>query len=277
MFNWLKKRSFLFIVLSGYVFSLLFLLILTHIPRNYALAPLFLIPIIYVTWFSKTKGGIILASLFILTAAAYEIISKYPNVNYFALLWNNFMRFTYELALVYIISNLQQERHAARKDYLTGIANRQYFVELAEMEIKRSSRYKRIFSAAFIDIDSFKRINDNFGHKAGDHLLILMTNLIKSNIRNTDVFARLAGDEFVLIFPETDQEQSKVIINRIAKTFIETANKHKWPTTLSIGLATYLKAPKSVDDLLKKIDDLMYTAKKNGRNRTQSEVVDEYK
>jgi len=175
------------------------MLIMLSIPKNIALTPLFLMPLIYVTWFAKTKGGIILACLFTLTAIIYEICMKFPNLNYFTLFWNNFMRFTYELAIVYIVFNLHRERHAARKDYLTGIANRQYFVELAEMEIARDTRYNRIFSAAFIDIDNFKAVNDNFGHKIGDHLLILMTNTIKNSIRNSDIFARLAGDEFVLI------------------------------------------------------------------------------
>jgi diguanylate cyclase (GGDEF)-like protein len=125
---------------------------------------------------------------------------------------------------------------------------------------------------AYIDLDNFKTVNDTYGHLIGDSLLRLVADTIRNNIRTTDVLARLGGDEFVVLLPETDFEQSEIVINKVQTQLLDEMKKNNWPVTFSIGAVTFLTPPESVDEMIKKADNLMYSAKKNGKNTKKREV-----
>lgn len=178
--------------------------------------------------------------------------------------------------LTFILStlknSLRQEKEYSRTDFLTAIRNRRYFIELVNMEINRARRYGHPFTIACIDLDHFKTVNDRFGHTAGDILLRLVAQTIQENIRATDTVARLGGDEFAILMPETGRNVAEVILQKVQKINLDIMQKHRWPITLSIGVVTFMNPPSTVDETLRISDQLMYTAKNNGKNSIQYQV-----
>jgi diguanylate cyclase (GGDEF)-like protein len=123
-----------------------------------------------------------------------------------------------------------------------------------------------------IDLDNFKIVNDCFGHSTGDILLRLVAHTIQQNIRVTDTVARLGGDEFAILLPETGRNVAEAILQKVQKINLEIMRRHGWPVTLSIGVVTFTSPPSTVDETLRISDQLMYSAKNNGKNSIQYEV-----
>ena len=232
----------------------------------------YLIPIAIATWYISLRFGhfITAVSISLWTISDWQAGELYSHE--IIRFWNAFLRFS----MFYIITTLleqfkiviQKERLLARTDPLTGITNRREFYTQAELEIKRASRYKHPLSIAYLDLDHFKNVNDEKGHLEGDKLLVAITNVISGDVRKTDTFARMGGDEFVLLLPNTDQPAAKVVLGKIERSVAEKMKAMESPVTLSIGVVTFLSVPESVDELLHKADGLMYQAKALGKSRT---------
>ena len=153
----------------------------------------------------------------------------------------------------------------ASTDHLTGIANRREFRERLSAEFNRADRYHESLSLVMLDIDHFKQVNDQFGHDAGDNILVELTELIKSQIREIDLFARWGGEEFLIMLPETDRETAKTMVERIrhqieAHEFTEPSH-----VTVSFGLVT-LRSSDDPDTFVSRADKALYKAKAAGRN-----------
>jgi diguanylate cyclase (GGDEF)-like protein/PAS domain S-box-containing protein len=165
---------------------------------------------------------------------------------------------------------LQEElRQQATTDELTRISNRRHFMELAQSEIKRAVRFKRPPAIALIDIDHFKQINDTFGHAAGDQALVAFTKICQNLIREIDVFARFGGDEFVLLLPETNQEQAYKVVERIRLALATqpiVLDGKPVAFTISAGIASLCGDQESIDTILSQADQALYRAKETGRN-----------
>ena len=149
---------------------------------------------------------------------------------------------------------------------MTGLCNNRGFYKKANEELIRSQRYKGVFTVAYIDLDNFKEINDNFGHMVGDELLQKVAKIMKENSRKTDVVARLGGDEFAILFSETGFQPADEAFRKLNHILSENISKSNWSTTLSAGLVTYEVAPNSVKQMVQVADDLMYSVKKEGKN-----------
>lgn len=170
---------------------------------------------------------------------------------------------------------IKYEQQLARTDYTTGAMNIRYFYDLTEMEIRRFKRYERAFTVAFIDLDNFKIVNDSFGHQAGDNVLRSVTRTLTANLRDTDTVARLGGDEFALLLPETDQEDARVVLSHLQDHLLASMRKSDLPVTFSIGVVTFHAVPDSVNEVLRQADDLMYSVKKEGKNKVKYAIVAE--
>ena len=169
-----------------------------------------------------------------------------------------------------IVRNAQELERLATTDGMTGIYNRRHFLTLADHEWTRARRYGRPVSFLMIDIDYFKSINDNFGHQVGDEMIMHLANLARDCKRDCDVLARIGGEEFALLLPETDLEQAQIVAERlrseVAANPLAGASR-SIPATVSIGVATGAEPMKDVSDLMKAADQALYDAKRAGRNR----------
>jgi len=154
-------------------------------------------------------------------------------------------------------------------DPLTGLSNRRHFDAAAKLEIMRARRYGRPLSAVMADIDHFKRVNDTFGHSVGDRVLVAVSGLCLALARKTDLKARLGGEEFCLLLPETPFESARVLAERL-RTDIEAlpleADGQAFRITASLGIAGYT-AGDELEALLERADRALYSAKESGRNR----------
>lgn len=154
----------------------------------------------------------------------------------------------------------------AYKDNLTQVYNRNKFNQILKAELIRDERYHRKFSIALVDIDHFKRFNDTFGHLIGDEVLVLLANCLKQNVRETDTYARWGGEEFVLLFPETDSQGAFQAAQQIRKAIEKLCHEVAGGITASFGVTQYVEGD-SIDTMFKRCDDALYEAKEAGRNR----------
>lgn len=243
---------------------------------NFSLSILYLIPVLLVSWYAGKLPGILISFAGALVWLVTGLLSK----NYYAhpveLYWNDIMELIFFLVVSVLIStlknSLQREKIMAETDYLTEVPNRRFFYEYAEKELSRSLRYYHPLTVIYLDIDNFKVVNDTMGHCEGNKLLRLVAKTFSENIRTNDMVARLGGDEFALLLPESDPEAAENVINK-AMNNLEKVMKDDWPVTFSIGMVTYIKLPATVDELLKKADDLMYSVKMAGKGAVRHEVV----
>lgn len=163
---------------------------------------------------------------------------------------------------------LEEElRVAAITDKLTNIYNRFKLEDLLQREIERAKRYKNPLSIVMFDIDYFKKINDLYGHQAGDYILKTVAKIVKENIRVTDYFGRWGGEEFIILLPETSLENARLMSEKI-RTLIESYSfQYINNLTVSCGVAEFMEED-TVDSLIKVVDDSLYLAKRLGRNKT---------
>lgn len=173
---------------------------------------------------------------------------------------------------------LQDElERIATTDSLTGINNRRQFFNLGETELYRAVRYGKDLSIAMIDIDHFKKINDTFGHNIGDECLKAIADCIGGSIRRSDIFARLGGEEFVIMMTETSLENAAALMDRLR----EKISRIRVPLdegtcrfTASIGVAGYKPDITELTDLLHLADEALYESKDGGRNRVTVALAD---
>ena len=170
------------------------------------------------------------------------------------------------------IANLHNQLHEqAIRDPLTGLFNRRYMSNILDRETHRSERHKRPLSILMIEIDDFKKVNDTFGHDAGDVTLKTVAGLIESNTRSDDVPCRFGGDEFVLILSETTLEAACICAERLreATAALQLEHEGRWISglTLSIGIAMFPQHGTNIISTLRAADIAMYQAKQTGKNR----------
>jgi len=168
----------------------------------------------------------------------------------------------------------EESRELALKDALTGIWNRQALNEDLEKEFARWQRYQKPLSIVVWDIDFFKRVNDNYGHAAGDKVLKTIARIFMQATRDADFIARFGGEEFVGVFPETRLEDALSLANKIREK-IETSKFHyenkPVPITASAGLATF-RPNDTIDEVFKRADAALYRSKETGRNRCTADT-----
>jgi len=157
------------------------------------------------------------------------------------------------------------------QDELTGLANVRAFKHAAQQEFVRAKRYRLPFSLIFCDLDHFKFYNDRNGHQAGDQLLKVLADVIRSCCRETDLPARYGGEEFIVLCPQVDAEGAKVLAERIrerveAHPFIHGKEQPGGKVSLSIGIAAFPDY-QTLDQVLEAADQAMYVSKQSGRNR----------
>jgi two-component system, cell cycle response regulator len=175
-------------------------------------------------------------------------------------------------------SSLDQGMEMAVTDQLTGLFNRRYLMGQLTPLAQRAARGGEPVSVLVADIDFFKRINDGFGHDAGDAVLKEFAARLATNFRPVDVAARFGGEEFVVIMPDTRGDDAALVAERLRRhvasaPFIAPATRERIDVTVSVGVATSAGAEDTAEKLLKRADQALYRAKSGGRNRVVAEAA----
>lgn len=162
----------------------------------------------------------------------------------------------------------------ATKDYLTGAFNRRYFFEVGTPIFLKSKRKKAPLAVVMLDIDDFKKVNDTYGHKAGDLGIISVQKILEKNLRKSDLFARFGGEEFCIILEDISLENTEILLEKIRKEFetnvLESAGR-KFSFTVSFGVSYGLLD--TLESMINLADKALYQAKKNGKNRVKFYTV----
>jgi len=168
---------------------------------------------------------------------------------------------------------MQQLKKLATTDPLTGIWNRRHLFTLAAQALEKIMRENQSFSVLMLDIDHFKKINDNYGHQIGDEAIKFTTKIIYQNIRKIDLLGRYGGEEFVVFLPDTTLAIAHKVGERIRQNLQKSTigrQNLKINLTISVGVATYSVTDKTIDNMLQKADQALYQAKYQGRNQVVS-------
>ncbi|MEW5747004.1 MAG: diguanylate cyclase [Nitrospirota bacterium] len=164
----------------------------------------------------------------------------------------------------------EQLRVLSITDALTGLHNRRYITQRVVEEFHESRRYLHDMSLMIVDIDDFKHINDTYGHPVGDEVLRQVAAVLERERRKSDVVGRYGGEEFVIIMPQTNEQEAAVMAERLRKKIEDhffIVNTERISFTISIGVSALSETMEDIDDLLKAADKALYTAKARGKNR----------
>jgi diguanylate cyclase (GGDEF)-like protein len=275
--NYLERQGKAFNIIAGlYCTALLGFLdyysdVLTGF--DFTLAFFYLLPVSFVTWFAGRNAGIAISLVCVFVKIFIEVYSIEPLM---LIIWKNATSLAFFLVVTILLTKihqlLEQERALSRTDHLTGAVNARAFLEVLSSEIYRQGRHYHPFCLAYIDLDNFKEINDNFGHSAGDIVLKTVVRTISDNLRRSDTIARLGGDEFGIVFPEADEKAGQAAINKIRDQLHRCMMQNNIPVTFSIGLLTCPEPPDSANEIITIVDNLMYDVKKNGKNNVRHAV-----
>lgn len=240
----------------------------TGVEASFALFYLF--PVSVAAWWIGGRAGIFCA---VASSAAWFLANDVFGEQFksaFLSLWNASIRLAFflvvTLLLVRIHAMFLRERALSRVDYLTGAYNVRAFHEIAEAECLRATRYPQPLTLAYIDLDGFKKVNDQHGHHVGDKVLQLVAQTLRVGIRRPDTVARLGGDEFALLLPQTDVAGAQTFLPRLRDELLAAMQRNGWRVTFSIGALTCPTAPASLGDVVSEADELMYDVKRTGKN-----------
>lgn len=223
-------------------------------------------PIARVAWYSGRRWGFAFATLSAVAWFAADQLGGHIASHPLIAVWNGLARMLLFALTVYVAatlhSALERERALARLDQLTSLNNSRAFRETAAKEIERLERYGDAFSLAYLDVDNFKQVNDEFGHQAGDKVLTHVGQTLQEKLRRTDYPARLGGDEFAVLMPKTRLEPARSAIDKVLSELDGIAKEHGWPISFSVGLVCFEEPPRHVDEMVQVADAVMYEVKR---------------
>jgi diguanylate cyclase (GGDEF)-like protein len=239
---------------------------------------LYLLPIALIAWFEGGVPAAIISIFSAITWAVSDLASGHIYSSVAAPIWNSLvvlaMFFTVTFSLVTFKKLLQKEREHAHTDELTGATNFKFFYEQAGVEIRKAALQKQPLTLASINLDNLKQINDTFGHLAGDFILHEVSHIMKSTARSTDIISRLGGARFAILMPGTGDKNAADIISKVQEHLLDMVKKSGWPVTFSTGVVTCEGPGCTIDELIKRAEDLMNAAREAGSNTVKFKMVD---
>jgi diguanylate cyclase (GGDEF)-like protein len=229
----------------------------------------YLLPVMLVAWACESSAcGLIVAAGTFLVGPIEAVLTGFSYVSLPVAIWNGTVRLSVFCIVLLLMAQVRtlmgRLEEQALVDELTGLANLRALREVAALEIERSRRFNHPLSVAYLDIDDFKAVNDRAGHAAGDKVLVSLGSVARATMRSIDIVARVGGDEFVIVMPETGAETALPVADRLREAFSRSVRVEGVPVTCSIGLASFERPPVSVDEMLMTADELMYDAKAGG-------------
>ena len=236
----------------------------------------YLLPVIALAWALGSRAAWIACAASGVVWLVADVLTRRDPLTWIHL-WNAATRLSFFVICSALIVAFRRSHElnqtAARTDPVTRVANGWWFGTQLDRLLRHAREEGIPLSFAYIDVDNFKEINDQFGHTSGNRVLRFIAETLRRNIREEDIVARLGGDEFgVALLGET--EDARLPLER-AREAIRSETHSTKPASVSIGLATFLKAPASVDELIRAADDLMYEVKAEGRDGLKHRVLDD--
>jgi diguanylate cyclase (GGDEF)-like protein len=241
--------------------------------------PLYYLPLSFAAWYLGRSWTVVAAGLCTVAWMGSNYLAgltySVPGVWVFNTAMHGASFLVVGLLLAELKNALAHEKELNRLDPLTALPNARAFHEEARRMLSAGRRKQRPVTIAYIDLDNFKAVNDTHGHHAGDELLVRVAEAIRRCTRITDLSARMGGDEFVLLLPETGPAEARMAFDRLRGFIAHTLAKTPYPVTASIGGVVFVTAPESVEAMVRVADERMYAAKAAGKNRVQLDVVDD--
>ncbi|HTO48654.1 MAG TPA: GGDEF domain-containing protein [Burkholderiales bacterium] len=235
-----------------------------------SLAPLYLLIVLAVSWLARPAAAWWFAALAAGALVAVGAIEGHPysrEIYFYADVASKLFGMVVTVLLAARLRRAyDRERASARSDALTGLANRAGFLEALDLELTRLARHRRPLALAYIDCDGFKRVNDVQGHGAGDALLRAAATTLAAGIRRTDRAARIGGDEYALLLPETDASACRIVLEQLRGRLRAAMDAYGWPVTFSVGAAVFTRPGTTAARALTAADELMYRVKARGKN-----------
>ncbi len=227
----------------------------------------------------KSTSAIFATTSTVLLASAYYLASYY--ILKFFNLWIPVVIPLFVILITFAISYLtkylikskdfEHQYKLATTDGLTELYNHRYFQDTLKKQIDSSKRYEQKFSLIILDIDFFKKFNDQYGHQIGDEVLRTVSNILKKNTRTTDYVCRYGGEEMSIILPQTSKKEALInaqrICDAVANTPLKISNNKEVNITISLGVSTFPENGESPQKLIEYADQALYNAKENGRNQ----------
>jgi diguanylate cyclase (GGDEF)-like protein len=232
-----------------------------------------LVPVVWVGWFAGSRSyGYALALIAALVSAVIAVFGI-TQASVGSACASALARFALYLVILGLLGMMRRERaghqHAAATDPHTGLANARAFDALAAAEVVRSQRFAHPLSLAYLDLDDFKAVNDAFGHDCGDQALFDIGHVLRSTVRSVDLAARIGGDEFAVLMPETGAPEAHAVVERVRGELARLTVGDGRHLLFSIGVVTFDRPPGSLKKLTAAADELLYRAKDNGKDRVE--------
>lgn len=250
---------------------------LDHVTRPQVTFALFyLLPVTLVAWYVGRRAGLGFCLLAVLVSLAAGFGERARYAQPFFFYWNGVITLGLFVVVTLVVGELRRAQaklgELAEVDALTGVPTHRAFCELAELEKNRARRYLHPLTLVNIDLDEFKRVNHRFGRPIGDALLRLVAQVLRNSVRQTDTVARVAGDEFALLLPETSPEAAQAVVGKIREALTETMETGGWPLTFSIGVVTFVSAPDSLETMMAQAGEVLDAVKIAGKNGVEQRV-----
>lgn len=235
-----------------------------------AFSVFYLVPVSVAAWYAAGVATYAIALIATATWLGVEYTFDHTYSAQWILYWNSTVRLMFFAVVAFLIRQLrahvEAQQRLARTDELTGLLNRAGFMELAEVLDSTAARYDLSLVIGFIDLDGFKQVNDTLGHSQGDEVLKAIGATLRQSTRESDVFARIGGDEFAVLLPNTDLDGARAYFDKLHHQLLEGIRRQCGADIgVSIGAAVFEKGPPPLREALKLADALMYRAKKSGR------------